>query len=212
MKIGREPIVTSCPQAPPYRVGIPPAPVDRRHSSAQDPLGLLGSPDAEPAFARAVSLPFRHLPAPAPLHFMATYTLKCYRTYADGGERVLGYGSLSLGSSSPGTATHESTSAAVEFRRARFLRRWSHCMEISGKSTSQSKLAMRRRVIAPLANADHETVRRPFAALAARGGMAVTGCPVDIISVAALQGAWRSPHPAKRSAEAARLHRVPASP
>lgn len=224
MKIGREPIVTSCPQAPPYRVRIPSAPVDRRHSSA--PV-LLGSPDSEKALASAVSLQFRRPPAGAmffdegmpglaPLHVMPTAILKSYRTYADGGERVLGYGPLRLGRYASGAATHEPASVAVEFRRTRSLWRWSHCTSINGHSSVQIKLAMRRRAISPLVSVERETVRRPIAGLAARGGPAVTGCPMDIIGVAALQGAWRfpvtSPSPAKRSADAARLHRVPTLP
>lgn len=209
MKIEREPIVSPCPRAKPHSVQIPLAPIDRRHIGVQDPLGLLGSTDSQSASARAVSLQFRYRPARAmlsieglpakELHIMSADTLRCYRTCADGGERLLDRGSLSVGSYSSGTTKHESAS-----------------MAISGQSIVQIELAMRLSVLAPLLRVGHETVRRPFAALAAPGGLAVTGCPVNIIGVAALQGASRYPLelqlPAKRSSETARLHRVPALP
>lgn len=102
----------------------------------------------------------------------------------------------------------------AEVRLARFLLHWSHRMAISGQSVRQLKLAMSRRDIARLLGVAHETVSRSFGSLAASGCVAVTGRTVDILDAAALQAVARSPialQPlARRDAESARLHRVPA--
>jgi CRP/FNR family transcriptional regulator len=102
----------------------------------------------------------------------------------------------------------------AEVRLARFLLHWSHRMATSGQSVRQFRLAMSRRDIARLLGVAHETVSRSFGSLAASGCVAVTGRTVDILDAAALQAAARSPialQPlAKRDAESARLHRVPA--
>jgi CRP/FNR family transcriptional regulator len=104
----------------------------------------------------------------------------------------------------------------AEVRLARILLHWSHRMAISGQSVRQLKLAMSRRDIARLLGVAHETVSRSFGSLAASGCVAVTGRTVDILDAAALQAAARSPialqPPAKRDAESARPHHVPALP
>lgn len=124
--------------APPDRVRLPvaagPTPVrlDRRHGSAQDLLGLLGAHGDEPVRESTISVLFRCLPARATLfdqgepaeviHIVRSGTFKCFRTDADGGERVLGfarrgdvlgYGALSLGRYPSATATLEPSSVAV---------------------------------------------------------------------------------------------------
>ena len=125
-------------ETPPDRVRISaaprpaPPPVDRLHGSAQDLLGLLGSPGIDPARERAIAVQFRRLPArtvlfhegtsAAAIHIVRTGTFKCYRTDADGGERVigfarrgdvLGYGALSLGRYPSAAAALEPSSVAV---------------------------------------------------------------------------------------------------
>ncbi len=119
-------------ETPPDRVRTPPAPRDRRHGSAQDLLGLLGSPGHDAARACAIAVQFRSLPARAILfhegtpseaiHIVRTGTLKCCRTDADGGERVLGfarrgdvlgYGALSLGRHTSAAVAVEPSSVAV---------------------------------------------------------------------------------------------------
>lgn len=112
------------------RLVLPPA--DRANGTAQDLLGLLGAPGSDPARERAIAVQFRRLPARATLfqegtpaeaiHIVRSGTFKCYRTDADGGERVLGfarrgdvlgYGALSLGRYPSATATLEPSSVAV---------------------------------------------------------------------------------------------------
>ena len=81
----------------------------------------------------------------------------------------------------------------AEVRLARVLLHWSNRMAIGGRSMHQLKLSMSRRDIARLVGVAHETVSRAFAALAARGCIAVTGRTVDILDPAALLDAARSP-------------------
>lgn len=107
-------------------------PLDRRHGTAQDLLGLLGAPCNDPARERAISVPLRRLPARAALfhegaaadamHVVRSGTFKCCRTDADGGERVLGfarrgdvlgYGALSLGRHTSAAVALEPSSVAI---------------------------------------------------------------------------------------------------
>lgn len=130
--------MTSRFESPPDRVRTSVAPrpalppTDRTNGTAQDLLGLLGVPGNDPARERAIAVQFRRLPVRATLfqegapaeaiHVVRSGTFKCYRTDADGGERVLGfarrgdvlgYGALSLGRYPSATATLEPSSVAV---------------------------------------------------------------------------------------------------
>jgi len=276
--------MTPYPEPPPDRVRAAAdpcptkSPANLRHDTAQDLLGLLGSPGNAPAGERTIGALIRRLPARATLfqeqtpaeaiHVVRTGTFKCSRTDADGDEHVLGfarrgdvlgYGAISLGHHTSTAVALEQSSVAVvplaelftwlqqlpaletalyrtlslqharaeefsdvraaprpEARLAGFLLHWSHRMAISGQSMRQIKLVMSRRDIARLLSVTNEAVSRAFASLAANGSVAVTGRTVDILDVAALQYAARSPAASQASlsrvAHAAGLHRIPCLP
>lgn len=74
----------------------------------------------------------------------------------------------------------------ADARLARFLLHWSRRMAMNGHSMRQMKLCVNRRDIGRLLGVAHETVSRAFAALSARGCIAVKGRTVDIVDAGGL--------------------------
>lgn len=89
----------------------------------------------------------------------------------------------------------------ADARLARFLLHWSRRMAMNGHSMRQVKLCVNRRDIGRLLGVAHETVSRAFAALSARGCIAVKGRTVDIVDAGGLLRVARARSGADRTAQ-----------
>ncbi len=98
----------------------------------------------------------------------------------------------------------------AETRLARFLLHWSRRMAMSGHSLRQLRLCITRRDIGRLLGVAHETVSRAFAALSARGCIAVKGRTVDIVDAGGLLLVARAHANADRSPAQGRSWAAPA--